>query len=136
MVKNPQNTEALSEAVKRLQAGDKGALESILEQCQEKLYYYALKMTSDSADAEEVLQDVFVTILEKIGTLRTPGSFLPWVFTTAKNLCYLKLRGRKKEQEATVSLDDYMPRFNHGKLGPVEDWTDRVEGGALSKELA
>src|SRR3972149_2999675 len=134
MAKNPQNTEALIEAVERLQAGDKGALESILEQCQEKLYYYALKMTGDTADAEEVLQEVFVTILQKIGTLREPGSFLPWVFTIAKNLCYLKLRGRMREQEATVSLEDYMPRFDHGHIvGPVEDWSDRVESGVLNK---
>ncbi|MBI3014964.1 MAG: RNA polymerase sigma factor [Candidatus Tectomicrobia bacterium] len=136
MARNPQNTDTLIEAVTRLQSGDKAALESILEQCQERLYYYALKMTGNPADAEEVVQEVFVTVLEKIGTLREPGSFLPWVFTTAKNLCFLKLRGRRKDQDATVSLEDYMPRFNRGHIGAVEDWSDRVESGALSKELA
>jgi len=136
MTTDPQ-TAVLMDAVKRLQNGDKNALEVILEQCQERLYYYALRMTGDSHDAEDVLQEVFLTILEKIGTLREPGAFLPWVFTTTKNLCYLRLRGRKREVETTVSLQDYMPRFDRGHIvGPVEDWSDQVEGGALNRELA
>jgi len=136
MTSDPQQTETLTDAVKRLQNGDKTALNFILEQCQERLFYYALKMTGDSSDAEDVLQEVFVTVLEKIDTLREPGAFLSWAFTTAKNLCYLHHRGRKREVENTVPLEDYLPRFDHGRSGPVEDWSDRVEGGVLNRELA
>ncbi|MBI3014262.1 MAG: hypothetical protein HYY65_04150 [Candidatus Tectomicrobia bacterium] len=56
-------------------------------------------MTGDSNDAQEVLQEVFLTVLEKMRTLREPGSFLPWVFTTAKNLCYLL--GRRGKIQVT-----------------------------------
>lgn len=127
----------LIDAVRRLQSGDRTAMEVILEQCQERLYYYALRMTGDPQDAEEVLQEVFLTVLEKIGTLREPGAFLAWIYTTAKNLCYARLRGRRKESDATVPLEEYMPRFQDGRgVRRLEDWSDRVEEKALSRELA
>ncbi|TDW19785.1 RNA polymerase sigma factor (sigma-70 family) [Breznakia blatticola] len=82
--------------VRRLQNGDMGALEEIYSFYKGPLYYYALSILRNPADAEEVMQDVICTVQTKINQLRNSESFHFWLFSIAGNECKGKLRAKDR----------------------------------------
>jgi Sigma-70 region 2 len=61
--------------VERLQAGDHEALEAIVDLYSPKLYNVAQRILGESADTEEVLQDVFWTVFRKAKTFQGNSRF-------------------------------------------------------------
>ena len=56
--------------VERLRAGDTGALETLMERYASRVYRLAYGITRNEADAEEAVQDVFLTIFRRTGRRR------------------------------------------------------------------
>jgi RNA polymerase sigma factor (sigma-70 family) len=52
----------------------------------------AVRILQDHGQAQEVLQDTFVDLLDKAGTLRDPEAVIGWVRRVAVNHCYMRLR--------------------------------------------
>src|SRR5262249_59645298 len=72
--------------VERLQAGDATALEGLMERYSSRLYRLAFSITRNARDAEEGLQDVFLTVFRKIGSFRQRPKLGPVLFSgTAKH---------------------------------------------------
>ncbi len=118
------------------EGGDEGALNEILRRYRERIYRTALKVTNDHSDAEDVVQEVSLTIYRKAHTFRTDSKFSTWLYRLITNEAISKLRKNKRER--TVSLDDYMPRFDddgHHAERPVIDWSQEVEKKVADKEL-
>ncbi|MEE8585414.1 MAG: RNA polymerase sigma factor, partial [Acidobacteriota bacterium] len=70
---------------------------------QEPLYRYLLRLLSDSALAEDVLQDVFLLIYRKLRWLRDPGLFRSWAYRIASREAF---RSLKKERRWRQSLHE------------------------------
>lgn len=68
----------LSELVLKLQAGDGKAFEQIYNLTNKSAYFTALKITKNEDDAQDVLQEAYIKLLEKIGELDKPESFMSW----------------------------------------------------------
>lgn len=68
----------LSELVLKLQAGDGKAFEQIYNLTNKSAYFTALKITKNEDDAQDVLQEAYIKLLEKIGELDKPDSFMSW----------------------------------------------------------
>jgi len=118
------------------EGGDEGALNEILRRYRERIYRTALKVTNNHSDAEDVVQEVSLTIYRKAHTFRTDSKFSTWLYRLITNEAISKLRKNKRER--TVSLDDYMPRFDddgHHAERPVIDWSQEVEKKVADKEL-
>ena len=115
---------------------DMGAYEEIIKRYQDKIYGLALRITRNPTDAEDVLQEVFLTLTRKIDTFRGESKFSSWLYRIAVNASYMHLRGEKKH-ETDVSLEDYTPYDEKGTLmGRIasKDWTDRPDKVLFSKE--
>lgn len=115
---------------------DVGAYEEILKRYQDKIYGLALRITRNPTDAEDILQEVFLTLTRKIDTFRGESKFSSWLYRIAVNASYMHLRGEKKH-ETDVSLEDYAPYDEKGTLmGRIasKDWTDRPDKVLFSKE--
>ena len=61
--------ERLSALVVRLQQGDGNAFEEIYNLTRESAYFTALKISKNENDAEDILQETYIHILERINTL-------------------------------------------------------------------
>jgi RNA polymerase sigma-70 factor (ECF subfamily) len=59
-------------------------------------------MVASVEEAEDLTQETFVTVYQKLGTLKDNSKFEPWLFRIARNYVYQKYRSRPP---ATVSLD-------------------------------
>ena len=88
-----------NELVKRAQKGDKKAFSELVMKYSERIYNLGLRILRNKEDAEDVLQETFMTVLEKINTFDGRSSFFTWIYRIATNASLMKLR-RKKLQIA------------------------------------
>jgi RNA polymerase sigma factor (sigma-70 family) len=68
-----------------------------------RLYYVCLRYLKVEADAQDVLQEAFVTAYRKIDTYSGNGSFEGWLRRITVNSCLAKLRLDKKQLVTTES---------------------------------
>lgn len=78
--------------------------EKLINRYQSKIYNLALRITRNSFDAEEVLQDVCITIYKKIDGFEGKSKFSSWLYRITVNAAFMKLRKRKNN--FILPLDD------------------------------
>lgn len=94
---NPEALSGLSDSVARLRKGDPDALTAAILQYQHRLFRYLLRLVQDAAAADDLFQQTWLVVLEKIGRYDARRSFEPWLFSVAHNLAIDFLRRRPGE---------------------------------------
>ena len=123
---------------KRLIAGDSSAFEPFVSLFQHKLFHYSFLTCGQREDAEEVAQETLLKVFESLHTLREPERVRSWIYTIARNLCYMKRRKCIFAPEEEISLDQLMPSFrNDGSERKLEiaDWSSLPDAQAINSEL-
>ena len=92
----------LTETIAEAQNGNQSALEALYLEYAKRVYFLALKITRNKEDAEDVTQEVFITVYRKIGDLKEPKTFPAWLNRITANKCTDFLR-KKKEP---LSIDE------------------------------
>lgn len=82
--------------VGRARQGDRAAAGSLLEPWRKPLYGYIYRMVTLRQDAEDLLQDVLVRVLEGIREYRGDARFKSWLFGIATHVCLDHLRSKKR----------------------------------------
>lgn len=124
--------------LQRLRGGDTAALEIVMEQHAPRVYRVAYGITQNAADAEEVVQDVFLTLFTKIHTFEERAALGSWLYRVATNAALAKRRGRRCDRE--VPLESLAPTFlpDGHRAGEREfvlcDWSRSPEAAVLSQE--
>ena len=98
----------LDDLVQAAKDGDQDALSLLIERSQTRLYRFCLYLTGDPRLSEDLCQDTYVKVLEKLKSLRKAGDFQGWLYRTAKNL-YIDQWRRAKRHEP-VPLDSVEER--------------------------
>jgi RNA polymerase sigma-70 factor (ECF subfamily) len=130
------STEA--DLVARLRRRDEDALEVLMQRHAARVYRVAFGITRNQADAEEVVQDVFLSLFEKVGAFEERAALGTWLYRVATNTALLRRRGKRLEFE--VSLEDQLPAFKEDghRAGErsflLADWSASAEDGLLSGE--
>lgn len=91
--------ERLEPLMLRMQAGEQAALAELYRRTRTAVYGLALSYLKHTHDAEDVTQDTFVRVWERIPQYQPRGTPLAWVLTIARNLSLMKLRERGKTEE-------------------------------------
>jgi RNA polymerase sigma-70 factor (ECF subfamily) len=115
---------------------NQGAFEEIFNRYADKIYGISLRITRNPTRAEEVLQDVFLTLITKADTFRGEAKFSSWLYRVTVNTSFMQLRA-EKTYESTLSLEDYVPYDEKGTLiGRIKakDWSSRPDLLILRKE--
>ncbi len=96
----------------------------------------ATRITGNAPDAEEAVQDAFLSVIRKIDTFRGDSAFSSWLYRIVANAGYQRCR-RRRGRGADVSLDKLLPEFDaHGRhVAPVADWSMSVDDPARQTEL-
>jgi RNA polymerase sigma-70 factor (ECF subfamily) len=92
--------------------GDATAFSSLYQTHIRAVYWYALRMLKNAADAEDASHDVFVLAWEKRSTIRiVDQSILPWLLVSTRNLCLnrLKKSGREQAERARYAVIEDAP---------------------------
>ena len=94
---------ALSAALKRCATGDKYAFEEVYRRTSAKLFSVCLRIFPERQDAEEALQDAYLTIWSKAGTFDPArASPITWLATLTRNRAIDRLRGMRNRSQATL----------------------------------
>ncbi len=103
--------------------GDRMALAQLVEIYQEPIYNTALKMTKNREDAEDVLQETFVTMVEKLHQFRGDSRLYTWLYRIAVNNVYKRTRTTQKHE--AMDIDDPDVQQIHG--GHLSEWPETTK---------
>jgi RNA polymerase sigma factor (sigma-70 family) len=67
-----------------------------------RIFNLAYRMIGNIADAEDITQETFVQVYLHIDQFRGESQFYTWIYTIAKNQCFLQLKKRKKNSFSSM----------------------------------
>ncbi len=104
-----QLNEEIARLVRKLKEGDSHCFERLYELSLPRLTPYAYTLMKKEEEAQDLLQDTYIRILQQIGSLRDDERFLAWARTIMHNIA---MRGfRRSSREQVVRDDDDMDLF-------------------------
>lgn len=103
-------------------AGGAAPLADIYKATSAAVYSFALSLTKNQQDAEDVLHDCYLNLYSAASSYRPNGKPLAWLLTITKNLCLMKKRVQKRTQ--TLPDEDWSRLFSDDYLPERED--DRI----------
>ena len=129
-----EDKETEESLVRDLQNGNLEAYDKIAEIYQKKIYGLSFNLTRNQMDAQDVTQEVLLTLFRKINMFQGKSAFSSWVYRIAVNASYMRLRSKKKEPN--VSIDELMPSFNSAgfQQEKIQDWSENTESLIFTKE--
>jgi RNA polymerase sigma-70 factor, ECF subfamily len=97
----------------KARAGDVAAFAGLVERHRETIHRFCQQRLRDSADSEDVTQEVFVHAYLRLGQLRDLERFVPWLRRIAANLC---IEYGQRNSKPAVSLEQ------SGIEAPLSPW--------------
>jgi RNA polymerase sigma-70 factor (ECF subfamily) len=124
--------------VARAREKDVAAFEELVGRYDDKLYRLAMRFVRNESDAQEILQDVFLTAWRKLPGFEGRSQFSSWMHRVTVNAALMFLRSRNRHPE--VMLDDVEPaalnrEAGHSVHGSLSDWANRPDDQLQSEEL-
>lgn len=105
-------------------AGDERAFEILYQRYRRQLYGYLCNLLSgNTSDADELFEETWIKVIDKLSTYRDQGKFSAWLFRVARNVFIDTMR---KNKEQLFSMDS-------GDLPEVPDWSE-TPGEAMDDE--
>ena len=96
--------------------GDSTAFEAFYRATDRTLYAYALSLTRNHHDAQDVMMETYVRLRQGAGSYRAQGKPMAWVFTVARNAAMGHLRTAAREQARETLPEEAMPSLEEGSL--------------------
>ena len=121
--KNTRRAVSLDEGLLGLlKRRDPRAASLLVKRYRDRLFSIAARICKDPADAEEVLQDVYMIVLKNIDRFQEKSALGTWLHRITVNTSLMKLRGRRRWRECTVFVEDVeaveMRLESEGATGP------------------
>ena len=94
-----------SELVRRVQAGDDAAFDAFMGRYKRPVLNFVYRMLGDEAEAEDVAQEVFVRVYQRLGAFEVrpeQAKISTWLFTLARHAVIDRVRWRKRHPAAPL----------------------------------
>lgn len=123
--------------LQRISRGETAALSALLGRYRTRIYGMSVRMLHNTHDAEEVLQDVALTLFRKAGAFRGEAAVSSWIYRITMNACLMTLRRRPKVPMLPLA-EELGPAMNDEGMTvePIADWTPGPRDEAARGELA
>ena len=124
--------------VLRVQAGELSAFGELIDRHQRAVYGIVSRMVTSRDDADDLVQDVFVSAYKAIGSFRRDAKFSTWLHTITVNTTLKQLKMKKRR--STVSIDD--PETGLADMirtddepSPIESLQNREQSEAVRRAI-
>ena len=117
-----------ADLVARCRTGDLDAFHDIYKRHATRLYNLAWRMSGSPADAEELVQEIFLLAYRKLDTFKGESALGTWLYRLGINLCLDRLRskqGRKDQVTDPLEPDEARSAGEHGV--PPVDAVSRID---------
>jgi len=118
----------LSQIILRCKQGEREALGTLYEMYKKMIYNIAYRMTYNHADSEDIVQEVFLKVYQKIGSFHGEATFPSWLYRIAVNqsLSYWRRKG------AVFVLHD-IEGFTHQEIADIRKCSVGTSKSLLTK---
>jgi RNA polymerase sigma-70 factor (ECF subfamily) len=119
-------------SIQALRAGDRAEFARLVDVYSAQIYRLALRMLGNEQDAEDVLQNTFISAFTHLSKFEGRSSILTWLYRIAVNESLMSMRRGKPE----VNIDDVEPSDDTDDLSQTQfvDWGSLPEDMLLSTE--
>ena len=114
-----------TEILVQIKQGNKIAFKVLYDTYAPLIFDLGYKIMKDTAVAEEIVQDCFVKIWANRDQIRIEQDIWPWIYVSAKHLCYNQLRRAHVVQQYLIQVDDMI----------ANDVEQKVEARELENHL-
>lgn len=121
--------------IERFKQGHPGAMEEIVSRYEEALYNFGLRMCGQKQDAEDIIQDTFLSAFRYLDSFREETSLKNWLYKIAANACFRMRRKKKCEPDYELSLEDLLPGDGAAGQFDIPDWSEDPSDNLLRSEL-
>jgi RNA polymerase sigma-70 factor (ECF subfamily) len=122
------------ELAQRAATGDMQSFEQLYERHNRRVYSLCLRMTQNTAEAEDLAQEVFIQLFRKIGSFRGESAFTTWLHRLTVNQVLMHFRKRGVRLEQTTDDGETPVQVVRGTEDPMKmPVVDRI---ALDKAIA
>jgi RNA polymerase sigma-70 factor (ECF subfamily) len=108
--------------VNEILAGSEDAYLELVNRYSSKVFNLAFRLTRHQQDAEEVVQDVFVTLYKKLARFEGKSAFSSWLYRITFNTALMAVRKRK--QHPTISMEDIAVQVQESWAGKSAEHSD------------
>lgn len=122
------------------QQRDVDAFEELLSRYEERVYRLAMRFARNESDAQEILQEAFLSAWRNIGKFEGRAQFGSWIYRVTVNAALMLLRTQRRHPQ--VAMEEVDPEalgeaaFQAGfALGAGTDWSKRPDEQLQSAEL-
>jgi RNA polymerase sigma-70 factor (ECF subfamily) len=88
--------------IEELKNGNEKAFDAIIEQYQTNVYNTCLGFVQNEKDAEELTQDVFIKLYQKISSFKGESAFSTWLYRISVNACLVFEREKKAKKRFAI----------------------------------
>ena len=86
---------------------DTHAFTQLIERYRNIILGFAMKMTRNPADAEDIVQEISLILLRKLDTFKANSKFSTWLYRVTLNTCYMTLKKSKKRKDREVEANSF-----------------------------
>lgn len=128
--------------IRRLQQRDEVAFSEVVALYQHKVYNLLYRMIGNNEEAEDLAQEVFVTVFKSIDSFRGESKFSTWLYRVAANHCKNRIKYLSRRSRTSGDGLDGVPEHSMEDAGsaPLQSHIDSpdqiLEGLQLEKLLA
>jgi len=107
-----------AELIERAKLGDAQAFQALYDKHKRRVYSLCLRMTANTAEAEDLTQEAFLQLYRKIATFRGESAFSTWLHRLSVNVVLMHLRKKNLPvvslEETTQGGDEDTPKKDFG----------------------
>ncbi len=90
--------------IQRILAGDENAFESLVRKYKKQVHALAFRKVGDFQTAEDITQETFLQVHQKLATLNDPAKFSGWLYSIVNHLCIAWYRKNQLQTEALQEI--------------------------------
>ncbi|HVI02429.1 MAG TPA: sigma-70 family RNA polymerase sigma factor [Enhygromyxa sp.] len=106
--------------VRRLKQGDERAFQELVHTYQDRIFGLVYRMIGNRQEAEDIAQEVFISVHRGIANYRGEGRFYTWLYRIASNTCKNRIKYLKGRNFHRASdIDETPAAHTQGEAGPV-----------------
>ncbi len=120
-----------NQLVRYLKLKNSDAFEELVRRYSPRVFSLVYRMTQNSQDSEEAMQDTFINVYRKVRNFEGKSSLSSWIYRIAVNSALMKLRKRRSDKHCL--LEDRIPDYKNCNL--LSDHSYKLQGENLAKEI-
>jgi RNA polymerase sigma-70 factor, ECF subfamily len=115
----------IEEAVQCFISGEEAAFGRIVHHWERRIYNLAWRMLNNREDAQDVVQETFLSVFKSIRDLRAPGSFSTWLYQITLNHCRARRRSRNMDVSSGGPSTDQVVNESQFPIAPSAEETQK-----------